>query len=76
VTLRDPPWSLGFRDEEVREGEEARGGCGPPPHMAARPWQGLRRPVRGAHGGPPRLPLLAPFVFWKNRIFHINSVNC
>ena len=68
--------ALGFRDEEVREGVAVRGGCGPPPHKAARPGQGPRRPVRGAHGGPPRLLLLALGIFSKNKIFHITFVNC
>ena len=51
-------WSIGFRDEEVREGEEARGGCGPSPHKAARPGWSLRRPMGG-----PMAALLGP-SFW------------
>ena len=50
------PRVLGFRDEEVREGEAARGGCGPPPHKAARPSLGPHRPM----GGGPWWPLSAP----------------
>jgi hypothetical protein len=40
-------------------------GLSAPSPMAARPGQGPRRPMRGAHGGPPQLPLLDPFVIWK-----------
>ena len=50
--------ALGFQDEEVREGEAVEGGCGPPPHKAARPGQGPRRPMGG-----PMAALLGP-SFW------------
>ena len=73
--LRNSP-CLRFSGRRSTRRRGGQRGCGPPPHMAARPGQGPRRPMRGAHGGPPRLLLLATSVFWKNRIFHIISVNC
>lgn len=64
---------LGLRGEGIREEKEARGAVGPPPHRAARPGLGPRRPMGWAHLGSPLLPLLAPSVIWKNRIFGIIS---
>ena len=49
--------TLGFRVDEVREREEAERVCGPPPHKAARPGQGPRRPM----GGPWRPSSVPPF---------------
>ena len=77
VSILDvPPHALGFSGDEVREGEMAEGGRGPPPHMAARQHWWPRRPMGRAHGGPPQPPLLAGSVFWKNKSFGIFSVNC
>jgi hypothetical protein len=69
VTLRDYPLELRFLGRRSTRRRGGQRGCGPPPHKAARPGQGPRRPMGGAMAA-----LLGPSFWLASSLGKIRSL--
>ena len=76
VSLRDYCLELRFSGRRSTRKRGGRRGLWAPLPTRRRGQGRARAGLWGAHGGPPRLLLLAGLFFWKNKIFGVISINC